>query len=448
MMDPSQDRGSPTPRTLLEFLIRQREQTYVEIAADFVQTARRLGERGATLSARHLRRLASGERLSAMPLTRRVLREMFGRSAEELFGPYVAQPEPVTLPGQSHGLIAPPTSQLEEVLQMATQRAREFGILAGKVGVNAETIDQIYDDIRFLATAYQQRPLTEILGSLVDTQELVFSLLDHRTKPEQTRQLYFLAATVSGFLSKVSHDQSSPHAAMTHARTAYICADNAGHAGLKAWIRGLESLVSYWAGRPQDAIRYAQAGAEVASSSEGTAVVWLHANEARGWAALGNGNNALASIRRAQDSRDAVSPDELDEIGGLCTFNTPRQLYYAADALSWIPEQAPAAERYALDAIDAYGDESSPDWAFGDQAGSRADLAIARITSNELEGAIEAIAPVLQLPVQQRINGIVLSVQRLRQAAVSAGLTRANDLTEQIEIFTRLPVAALGQRQV
>jgi hypothetical protein len=43
--------------------------------------------------------------------------------------------------------------------------------------------------------------------------------------------------------SKASHDLADPHAAMLQARTAVLCADQADHDGLRAWLRGLQSLV-------------------------------------------------------------------------------------------------------------------------------------------------------------------------------------------------------------
>ncbi len=87
-----------------------------------------------------------------------------------------------------------------------------------------------------------------------------------------------------------------------------------------------------------------------------------------------------------------------------------------------------------------------PEWAFGDQAGSHTGLALARIARGDLDGATEAITPVLGLVPEQRINGIVHSVQRLHAAITSSDLgvdPAARDLQEEIETFTRTPAAAL-----
>jgi hypothetical protein len=328
-----------------------------------------------------------------------------------------------------------------EVLDMAASRARAFA-LAAQTGLGSEAMEQVYDDVRHVAKAYPQRPLPEILGQLVETQDLVFALLESRQRPEHLRQLYFLGGVTGGLLAKASHDLGNPHAALTQARTAFLCADNADHHGLRAWVRGLQSLVSYWAGNPHDSVRYAQLGAGYAEQANSTTSVWLPVSEARAWAALGNADATRAALERAENAwATVVEGDDLDEMGGLCTFGRNRQLYYAADALAWLPGERDTAERYSRQAVDAYTDQSHPEWAFGDAAGSHAAMAITRIANGELDGAADAIAPVLGLPTERRINGVVHSARRVHQALRQSGRADdARDLQEEIEMFTRTPM--------
>jgi hypothetical protein len=72
------------------------------------------------------------------------------------------------------------------------------------------------------------------MSDMIDTQETVFQLLEGRQKPAFARDLYVLAGVVSGMIAKASHDLGRTHEAMTHARTLYVCADNADHQGLRA----------------------------------------------------------------------------------------------------------------------------------------------------------------------------------------------------------------------
>ncbi|MEV8377346.1 XRE family transcriptional regulator [Kribbella sp. NPDC056861] len=428
--------GRYTPRTVLAHLIQRRNQTYSEIVAEFV-------ELGGTITERHLRRLASGERAGTTPQTRRTLQRMFGKPVEELLAPYVPEQAVEVAPAAASGRIT--TGNEMEVLDMAASRARAFA-LAAQTGLGSEAMEQVYDDVRHVAKAYPQRPLPEILGQLVETQDLVFALLESRQRPENLRQLYFLGGVTGGLLAKASHDLGNPHAALTQARTAFLCADNADHHGLRAWVRGLQSLVSYWAGNPHDSVRYAQLGAGYAEQANSTTSVWLPVSEARAWAALGNADATRAALQRAENAWSSVQNDDLDEMGGLCTFGRNRQLYYAADALAWLPGEVDTADQYSRQAVDAYTDQSHPEWAFGDAAGSQAAMAISRIASGELDGAADAIAPVLGLPAERRINGVVHSARRVHQALRQSGHGEdARELQEEIEMFTRTPMQTFPQ---
>ncbi|MGH4017164.1 MAG: hypothetical protein ACRDSL_25205 [Pseudonocardiaceae bacterium] len=107
----------------------------------------------------------------------------------------------------------------------------------------------------------------------------------------------------------------------------------------------------------------------------------------------------------------------MDSLGGCCFFNRPSQLYYAAEAISWGgTAEADHAERLALDALDAFVTAPAQDRDFGREAGARSALALARIHQGEIDGAAEALTPVLALPSVQRIHGVVTSVERVRTA--------------------------------
>ncbi len=338
-----------------------------------------------------------------------------------------------------------PVQQVEGLVTMAARKALRFAVAVGSDNVGPDTIDLVHDEVTRLARAYPVSPLSTILGDLVDLQEATFRLLEARQVSATNRSLYLLAGAVSGMLAKASHDVGQPQAAMTQARTAYICADNAGHDGLKVWTRGLQSMIAYWAGRHREAVQYAELGAEPAQRVHGTAKTWLLAQEARSWAVLGAAEQAENAIIHADEARERIEPDELDEFGGILTFTRPRQLYYAADARIWVDGAYLRAEETATEAIAAYEHATVDERSFSDEAGARADQALARLTGGNLEGAVEALRPVLDLPADQRIAGIIASANRVHTALRSgpAGeTTAARDLQQEIEAFSAVSAAA------
>jgi hypothetical protein len=153
--------------------------------------------------------------------------------------------------------------------------------------------------------------------------------------------------------------------------------------------------------------------------------------------------------------REHITANDLDELGGICNFSRARQLYYAADAGASLVESHSNAgnqrilhdktESYALEAIAAYEGAPSGEKSFGDEAGARTDLAIARARDGSLDGALEAIQPVLILPASQRIRGIIGSVVNVHRAitATSPDAPIAREIQEAIEDYCRTPVAAL-----
>lgn len=456
----------PEQVTLLAVLVGRDESTHARIVERFEKCARDNDE-DAALSVRTLRRWIAGQvRTEPRPSQRRVARLFWGYPMSQLLAP--APPELVLASGAGElvaspatGLTAPvgpvqplmsttepdgSTDTIERQVAMAARRAARFTTFAEIDNVGPEAIEQIRDDVVHLANSYIHDPLVTIMGDIIDQQELVFRLLEGKQKPALTRDLYLLAGVVSGMIAKASHDLGRPHDAMTHARTLYVCADNAGHAGLRAWARGLQSLVAYWAGRPQEAVRYAQSGTEMAATVTGSVAAWLPALEARAWAVMSMPGEAAEALGRAADRRSAYQPDDLDAVGGLLAFPQAKQSYYAAGTYVFLDGEQQRAQSEALAALDLFEHGRPEDRSFSDEAGARAELALARVRGDEVDGAGEALAPVLELEPARRIGGIVTSAVRVHQALNErrhAGSPVARSLREEIESFCRVPAAAL-----
>jgi hypothetical protein len=470
-----------SPTLLRALLISRHWQTYETFSHQYSRAANELAAkegdqrlRNLSVSVRQFERWYGGKvQTKPRPDTCRVLEHMFQHAIQELLSPPKAvltmppTTQPVVRPAivwsPSTGVIAPPAesigyqetiydsqagfSDLGRQVTMAARRAFQFAMTAEGSSIGPEMLAQLQDDVRRLAVAYPRLPLSALFNDLVEVQDVAFRLLESgHQRPTQAREIYFLASIASGMLAKASHDLGDPRAAMMQARTAYVCADNADHNGMRAWVRGLQSLITYWAGQPQEAVRYAQLGDTIGSQSTGSAAIWLSALEARASAALGDDEAARRAIAKASDARDQVTGDELDSFGGILTFPHIRQLYYVADTAVLMSDGSLSAEELAQEAVAAYQHAEPDEWAFGDQAGSHTDLALARIGKGQLDGVREALQPVLDLPTEQRISGIVASTQQVHKALCASRWNTspvAHDIRDEIEAFAQAPLKAL-----
>jgi hypothetical protein len=474
----------PGEPTLLRTLITARHwQRYETFAVQFVRAARKLAEdegegelAKVSVSARQFERWYGGKlRTLPHPDACRILERMFGYPVQQLLAPAgrvpadtpptIGQDDPRPAPARtlSQAVIWAPGAMVsgnpgkkedsvpsdpERILAMAARRAMRFSATAGSSNIGGESLEQLWAETSRLAVAYPQQPLSVITGDIVSLQDIVFSLLEGRQRPSESRGLYVIGGLASGMLSKASHDLRDSGTAMTHARTALLCANNAEHTSLAAWVRGLQSLITYWAMRPREALEYAQLGQQLPGVT-GSVTVWLSSLEARAWARLGNGAASRDAIARASEMREQLTRSDLDELGGICYFSRPRQLYYASDAGAAMPGQDESGlceetEAFAVSAIAAYEEAPDMEKSFGDEAGSRTDLAIARARAGDLEGAREAMQPVLDLPVSLRIHGVLTSVLDVHRAVTTQATgPLARDIQEEIEAYCRTPAAAL-----
>lgn len=426
--------------------IEARQWSYQAFVAQFSHAANRVAQRDGepriarlTVSEPTFRRWTGGA-LRTRPGADicRVLEELFGRPTAELFAPAATALtlRPATPPS--------PHSQVREFIRMAARNSLRFTALRSG-GASAETVEELTQETARLAALYPTAPLHEFLGDLVNLQEIAYRLLEEHQRPERQRDLHLLAALSTGMLAKASHDQGDPQSAMQLVRAAHLAAELAGHAGVQAWVRGIQALTAYWAGWESQAAQIARDAAQTPGLT-GTVTAWLPALEARATAAVGDRTRARDALARAEAARETLSPTDLDEIGGLLTFPAAQQAYYRAEALVLTDPADPAARSAADEAVDAYADPDASHWAFGDEAGSRTHQAMARIAGGDLDGGFVALEPVLTLPPAQRTHGIVVCARRTINALPSAGPNaprKALELRDAVEEFDHVTLKAL-----
>lgn len=443
--------GGLLPRTRLEQLVRQLRRTRTEFQKDFARASDQLDE-GLSVSVRQVARWMAGD-LDGVPYPAacRVLEQMFGESAERLFGP----PDPtsrsavatVEVPGPKP-LGSEPVEDLavqREVAMAAAESAR-FGQFAEQSNVGPHTLEQFRADLVRIATTYPNRPVYPMFVELRELRNRAFELLEGRQYPEQSRELYLVAGVLCGVLANASFDLGWPHAAETQARTAFLCAELAGNNTLRAWVRGTQSLVAYWDERPRAAVELAVDGWRYVPET-GTARVRLASIEARAHARLRDQRATENALARAEQARDEVRGP--DDPGGMLAFPLAKQSFYTATARLWLGGQGSYvdAERDAAYAVGLYEADPPAQRRLGELCLARLDLAAARLGRDDLDGAAEQFQSVLVIAAQRRIESVS---RRLHQ--VSRALQRpryqtsalALDLHDQIRSFTSLSPPGTG----
>lgn len=425
------------PVTLLQQLVRQRDASYEQIAQELANFALDNHIDG-TIGVRHLQRLARRESSrdgaavpALLPGTRKLLREFFKFSVEELLGPpriEVPPAPPLLVPAADS---IPPT-----MVTGAAAVSLEFLSWAESDRVPSAVLDHISSELRRIAVDYVHRPLPPLFFDLVALRDNTFRLLKERPHPQQSRELFFVAGTVCTLLAHASQNMGQASAARTQAATAWACAKQADHADLQAWVRGTQALIAEWTESPEQAIAFARAGWALARSTESR--VRIAAIEARTLARMGDVAGAVDAVQRAARERDAAEkPDSLAEFGGVLTFPYVKQRYYAGSTLALVGRHA-EAEQTALDAIQLYETGSTAQRSYGDEALARVDVALSRTADDDLEGARAALQPVLSLPAGQRIGQIALGLDRVRQGVAHprfAGARTAREIVEGIAQF-------------
>ncbi|MEV8597316.1 hypothetical protein [Streptomyces sp. NPDC052012] len=376
---------------------------------------------------------------------RPVIVEMLGYSIDDLWTevPEGSTPRFVPLAGPSptahHADEGVDLNEMKRTGAMAVQRAKDFLLGKDRETVGEDTLGLLDDEVARLVAAYPREPLAAIWEDLLTTQDQVFRLLEGgRVRPSQLRDLNVKASVLSFLVAKGFNDMEAPHQAMTMTRVAASCARDAEHPGLMALTDGLKSLIAYWAERPDDAYHYASKGADLSRDLRGTVGLWLLGLQARAAAVLGDEEAVRVANREATDRREHVVLDDLDQLGGLLTYSWEKQLYYTVEAETLLGHGDAQLAVQAEQAVAGFNDPASPHWAFGDLAGSQCDLALARLFSGDVDGAAEAVRPVLDLPVSHRNHGIVVSAMRVRQALMRGPASTAvvaRDLRAEIEAF-------------
>lgn len=254
-------------------------------------------------------------------------------------------------------------------------------------------------------------------------------------RPADRSDLYVAAGRLSGVLSYALLDMGDADEALEHATAAGRCAEFAGDAELAAWVAGTKSLIARFQGDYGHALAYVRDGYQWVGAGHGTGEARLRCGEAQCLANLGDSRAANQALDGAETARERIRrPDTLE---GLFGFSRAKQSYYAGSSLIWLQggHDAERAQREALEAIGLWQSGPVEERSLDDERLAHIYLATARVQLDDVEGAADALVPVLSLPVEDQISWIVKRMDRVAgmlSAPRYAGNRTAAETVEKI----------------
>ncbi len=320
------------------------------------------------------------------------------------------------------------------LIEASTADAAQITMSAGREVINPLAIEQLYDEVCRLSVDYigstvetNRRILQRATDLRKDLKELTSA--SYR-KPSQTADIYLMIGLLSGICAYSCLDLNHPDEAMTQARTSFMMGDLIGHDGLRAWALGTRSLIARFQERYPEALSYAREGIQYATT--GTSLVRLRCGEGQTLAHMGNDVESIKFLNLAKDARENVSSPDI--ASGLFIFSEAKQTYYTGSSLQWLPgkRNAKSAQAESARAIQMFESSTSESQSPGDVLLARIYLGNSRLTLGEIEGSMDALRPVLDLPLSSRS-----SWQKKRMRQIAAKLDKASFSDSRLAISAR-----------
>jgi tetratricopeptide (TPR) repeat protein len=337
--------------------------------------------------------------------------------------------------------VTPPNSSnvpVSVLVQASTADAAKITKSAGSELIAPLAMEQFFEEVQRLSIAYNASTAgvdRQVLEKATELRSTLQKLTAAYREPSQATDLYLMIGLLSGICSYACLDLGYPEEAMAQARAIFMMGDLVGHDGLRAWALGTRSLIARFQGRYPEALGYVRRGLQYATS--GTALVRLRCGEGQTLANMGDAANAIDALNLAKEARENVS--SADVANGLFTFSEAKQTYYSGSSLQWLSgdKNATAAEAESMRAIQMFQQASPENRSLADELLAHVYLGNSRLTLGEIEGSMEALRPVLDLPVLERN-----SWQRKRMHQIASRLEKANFSDSRLAISARDEISA------
>jgi transcriptional regulator with XRE-family HTH domain len=289
-------------------------------------------------------------------------------------------------------------------------------------GNSTATLEQLNLVVERLGLTYLSTPPAEVFDEAHHYRQIVTQLLKERPTLTQRPDLYVVAGWLSALLGDAAFDLGDQLSARIHLNTAWQLAHETDHHALGGWVRGTQSMIALYTGRPREALALARAGQAFATSSP-IAKVRLPAHEARAAARLGDRratDNALDRAHRAFGSLTGEA--KAHTIFGFEETYLP---FYAGTCYLWLHDPAKTQEHTSL-VITSYETATGAERSPGDQALARIDLATSYLQQREVEEACRVGSTALDIYSEFPIESVA---------------RRSHELGSTLEPWTDVPAA-------
>jgi hypothetical protein len=333
---------------------------------------------------------------------------------------------------------------VEQEVMMAAHESSDHAAEHEQHGIGEATLEQLRADmVRLSKLTDTGMPLSAFLD-MRRVRDRIYRLLDRQLRPREQEDLYFLLGCLNGLMGLNANRLGYPDAAEELIRAGWAYANTIDHNPLRGMLRAKLAYVMYWRSRFREARDLAVDGLRYAA--QGPLGATLHLEHARAAARIGDPEAARQAVGLAHAAREDDYRDDLVELGGEeFALSLPTTYSMAGAALIDIRDgdrDAAAELEQAISLYDAAPGEAH--W-FGGKALAGTDLALTRLRSGALDGAIAALEPLLVLPPAQRVSSLTTRLTRVQDelaAPLFRSSPRARNLEDQIEEFSREAVTA------
>lgn len=324
-------------------------------------------------------------------------------------------------------------ADIDHLIAVLAAQSQEFGEWIGMSDVADATIGRYAVQVRQLARDFEHAAPFPLLLETARLRDRVVAGLRGHQRPDQARDLYLIGAQVCGALAWMTGDLRSYRAADAHAWTAWMCAEQAGHDGARAWVRATQAKLAYWDGRYSESAQLAEDGLRYECPD--TARSFLALFQARALARAGQRENARQALAQAETEQERVSAPNL--LGGVWNLTPGRYHGMAASTRILLDEPAKALAESSQAIALCEADPPAERHLYTEML-ARVDQAQAHLQEPDLDGVSAALRPVLDLHPDSRIDPVTQRLTWLRNEFATpmfAGSPQARELQQEIEAY-------------